>query len=396
MKIPAPFKAPILSLLLLSLACEGGAPPPDPAEIPSASESKSGRLVIVGGALQSENTPVYQAVLDGRLDGGPLCVIPTASGTPERSMEGYVTAFNELGGAETARGVLITVDDPSRATDQSLRAELEACGGFFFTGGSQSRIVEVFRPGGETTPALEAVKNRWRAGAVVAGSSAGAAIMTDPMIAGGSSDAALRVGVRYDEEGEGVWLQRGLGFLEMGVMDQHFLARGRWGRLVVAVLNGQVGGIGFGIDENTALVVDGNSARVVGESGVIFLDARDASREEAGTGGYGIRLYLLGKGDVVLLDEGVVTWEAGKASIPQSGEPFSPDDPDLFARFNFLKVLHDLARSPDPRVTLSQGDHLVELRKEAGFNVLSLEGEGIAGTPNGLSLGPLILSVWRQ
>lgn len=388
----------VLSLVLASvLSCESGAPPPDLDETPAASgATSSGRLVIVGGALQSENTPVYQAVLDGRLEGGPVCVLPTASGTPERSMEGYVTAFNELGGPEAARGILLTVDNPSEADEESVRAQLEACGGFFFTGGSQSRIVEVFRPDGGTTLALEAVRSRHEAGAVVSGSSAGAAIMTDPMIAGGSSDSALRVGLRSDEEGEGVWLQPGLGFLESGLIDQHFLARGRWGRLAVAVLNSGGDGLGFGIDENTALVVDGDTARVVGESGVIFLDARSASGEEGGTGGYGLRLFLLGPGDRVSLTDGEVMWDGMKEPLPSFENSFHISEPDLFARNNLLTLLYEFARAADPRVTLSQEEYLVEFRKEPGFEVLARSGEAMDSPPKGLSLGPVVLSFWRE
>ena len=256
--------AALLILVLFPvLACEAGAPPSGGSEGTRVAETvETGRLVIVGGGLQSENTPVYEAILDGRLGSDPLCVIPTASGTPERSMEGYVSTFDELGGPGTARGILLTVDEPARADSEAVAAQLKSCSGFFFTGGSQSRITTVLRPQGEATAAFEAIWERFMAGAVVAGSSAGAAIMTDPMIAGGGSLEALQMGIRSEEEdAEGVLIEPGLGFLEIGLIDQHFLARGRWGRLLVAILDSGGDGLGFGIDENTALRARSGSGR---------------------------------------------------------------------------------------------------------------------------------------
>ena len=383
--------------LIASWGCgaEGPPNPPVSEEIFEARKGEDGRLVIIGGGLQSENTAVYQAVLDGRWGPGPLCVLPTASGTPTSSMDGYVAAFNALGGPGTAQGILLTVDNGYVAGSEEMAARLKGCSGFFFTGGVQSRIMEVFLPGGEPTPAYAALWERFRAGAVVSGSSAGAAIMTDPMIAGGSSAGALAAGIRT-AEGEGVWLQEGMGFLKDGVVDQHFLARGRWARLLVAILGSASDSLGFGIDENTALVVEGDSARVVGESGVVFLDARDATLEQGGNGGYGVLFYLLGRGDVVDLLTGDVKRESSKAPLPQTGVPFGSPNADLFSPWTLLPVLSEFGSAPDPRLTFRQEGHFLEFRKEPSFEALAWDGLGVQGTLHGLSLGPFVLSVWRE
>lgn len=388
----------IASLPASFAACGGGEPAPSvDAEAATEEGPSPGPLVIVGGALDRDNLPVYQAILDGRSGSGPLCVIPTASGSPEESMEGYVTAFDSLGGEGTAEGIFITVDDPSRAMDSATVDALEGCSGFFFTGGSQSRIADVFMPGGEPTPAFHAVRGRLQQGAVVSGSSAGAAIMTDPMIAGGSSEGALEHGVRSGADGEGVWLRPAFGFLEPGIVDQHFLARGRWGRLLVAVLASVQDSLGFGIDENTALVVQGDAARVSGESGVVYMDARDASREAGGNGGHGIRLYLLGVGDVVSLADGRVTPAPDKSELGSSPSGPSPAAAtDVFEDWKLLDLLHSMAMAPDTLVTFREAGHVVEFRKAEGFRALAGSGEGIRGTPKGLFLGPLVVSVRRE
>jgi cyanophycinase len=108
---------------------------------------------------------------------------------------------------------------------------------------------------------------------MVGGTSAGAAIMSDPMIAGGSTTTAIARGVRRsaietdeDDDGAagGVSITPGIGFLASAIIDQHFLARGRIGRLVAAVLDLDEFDIGFGVDEDTGLVIDDDVAYVVG------------------------------------------------------------------------------------------------------------------------------------
>lgn len=388
----------LLLTLLFIPACEGTGSRPSAIgnEAEEARKGEAGRLVIIGGALRSENTPIYQAVLDGRWGGGPLCVLPTASGTPTSAMEGYVAAFDALGGAGTAEGILLTVEDRGEAASEDVVSRLRACSGFFFAGGVQSRITDVLLPHGEPTPAYHALWERFQAGAVVSGSSAGAAVMSDPMIAGGSSEGALRQGVQGTTEGDGVWLAKGLGFLGSGMVDQHFLARGRWARLLVGLLGSEKDSLGFGIDENTALVVEGDSAWVVGESGVVFLDARFAVREDGGNGGYGVRMYLLGAGDVVEMGSGYVRSGAGKAPVLQGEEHFASPDTDLFGPRALPGMLLELSMAPESRLTFRQGGHFLEFRKEPGFKAMAWEPSGLQDRPQGLFLGPFVLSVWRE
>ena len=311
-------------------------------------------------------------------------------------MEGYVQDFDALGGPGTAEGILLTVDNRAQALDPGLADRMRECSGFFFTGGVQSRVLDVLLPDGEPTPAYHALWERYQAGAVISGSSAGAAIMSDPMIGGGTSVDALGQGIQSTEEAAGVWVTQGLGFLKEGLVDQHFLARGRWARLMVAVLGTEGDSLGFGIDENTALVVEGDSAWVVGESGVVFLDARPAAREDDGNGGYGVRLYLLGAGDGVDLRSGTVEWDVEKSPVPARAEHFSNPEADLFSSWSLLSVLHELAISPDDRLTFHQDGHFLEFRKEPGFRAMSSEGPGVQGLPKGLFLGPFVLSAWRE
>jgi cyanophycinase len=369
-----------------------------PFRVPAAEQAQHGRLVIVGGGLSRDTEAVYRAVLDGRAGDGPLCVIPTAGAEPESAITSTVAAFARYGG--TAEGVLISTDNPEAADDARIADQLRRCSGFYFTGGVQSRIVSVFRPAGHSTPAHDAVMERFRNGAVVAGSSAGAAIMSDPMIAGGSTTLALARGVRRgdsgtdddDEAGAGaVSVTTGLGFLP-AIVDQHFLARGRIGRLITAVLDLGEFDVGFGIDENTALVVEGTSARPVGASGVVVIDARHAYR--AGRSASGVDLHLLSAGDSYDMLSGRVTMAPDKQPPPAAAQQVALPD-DIFARWSFLHLLHHFGTAAQTDVSMSVEGGELRLHRSAHFNAASRAGEGVQGTPSGLSVTGLKLDVRR-
>ncbi|MDX1493000.1 MAG: cyanophycinase [Longimicrobiales bacterium] len=348
-----------------------------------------GRLVIVGGGLDAETAPVWEAVVEGRDGDGPLCVLPTASGVPERSMASARDALNRYGGEGTAVGVMITEGDTAMAADPEVVARLEACAGYWFVGGQQSRVTATLAPGGEATPALEAIRRRHQDGAVVAGTSAGAAIMSPWMIAGGSSEEALEVGFREEPEGDGVVLTDGLGFFPTGVVDQHFLARGRIGRLLVTVLERPEIAVGFGIDENTALVVDGGEARVAGESGVVVVDGRGDDPERA-------VLSLAGPGDRIDLRTLEVTFDPAKVPLPVEDASFA--EVDILERWAFLNALLTFSTRMDVGMVADFNGRLLTLEKGDGFRAVmdapggaegtDTERTGPQGTPAGFGAGP--------
>ncbi len=365
---------------------------------PAADQPTEGRLVIIGGGLSGQNEAVYRDILDARLDGGPICVIPTAGASPESSMESAAGRFERWGGEGAARGILISTDNPESALDPAVAEEIRSCGGFFFTGGQQSRIVNVFLPEGERSPAYEAVMERFRAGAVVSGSSAGAAIMTSPMIAGGSSEGAFEDGL----DG-GVRLTPGLGFMPASVMDQHFLARGRIGRLIVAVLQAPEFASGFGVDENTALVVEGDRAWVTGASGVVLVDgSRATASGETPAASTGVRLELLGAGDTIDLRTLQVREPAGKAPVrgleivaTDDDEPSPPEAPvdGLFDNWMLLHLFHHFAHEGEATIVSEVEGHRVTLSAGSDLRGVAHPEIGVRGTPQGLSVGPIRVEI---
>lgn len=384
--VPRPGGALVAAAAILLIGCSA----PE-AEMAESASVEVGRLVIIGGALDAENADVFHAILQGRSGDAPLCVVPTASSDAEEAMTGMVERLDGYGGAGAATGVLISTDDPERARDPEVATALSRCSGFYFTGGSQSRVLDVFLPDGDTTVAYRALRSRWEEGAVLAGSSAGAAMMSSVMISGGSSEEAVEVGVAADAEADGVQLRPGMGFFPAAVLDQHFLARGRIGRLLVTTLQDGTPRVGLGIDENTALIVDGDSAVVVGASGVVVVDGRSADRT-APHRGAGIEVSLAGAGDVVDLTTFEVRHGDGKRAVPVTDAPFRAAE-DVLDRWVFLHVLLGLATLDTAELAFTVPGATLTVAKTADFAAVRSEGVGVEGAPRGFSAGPLVVGL---
>jgi hypothetical protein len=216
--------------------------------------------------------------------------------------------------------------------------------------------------------------------------------MSGVMIASGVSLEALERGIAAQEDSAGVNVRRGMGFFESAILDQHFLARGRIGRLLVTVLATDSLPVGLGIDENTALVVEGDTALVVGASGVVVVDGRGVERRSP-TRGTGLRVTLAGKGDVVDLRTLEVRRGPGKIALPLSDAPVTlPDDP--FARWAFLHLMRDLAASPETAASFEVGGAVLAIREGDGFSAAMRASEGgVEATPAGFSAGPFVVDL---
>ncbi len=260
-----------------------------------------GNLVIVGGGLEANNGSVFTQLIDlaGGAGTASFAVIPSAGGAP---MQSFVYFRSELisYGVKPENIHLIPValmdDDSTRDVNESewknngnelrLADLVRKCSAVWFTGGDQQRTMKTLvLPDGSQTPVLTAVWDVYRTGGVIGGTSAGAAIMSEAMICGGNSLGALIHGVISDYQGDdfpdsnGVLMSRGLGFFPGGIVDQHFQVRSRIGRLAVALMKGKPRfNLGFGIDENTALIYFGKKhlVMVAGASGVTILNSKDA------------------------------------------------------------------------------------------------------------------------
>ncbi|MBN8431226.1 cyanophycinase [Microbulbifer salipaludis] len=297
--------------------------------------SQSGHLLIVGGALRSDNQAVYQAFIDAIPAAYPnVAIVPAASGRPAHYAQQFTDDLRAFGFTGEVRVLPIAVkDDPSTesvdesqwrngGSDEALAESLQDVGGIWFVGGDQTRTTDtLLDQEGTDTPVLAAIRTQLSRGAVIGGTSAGAAIMSHSMIAAGDSLSALTlpatdeyVGMESQESGQ-LLLSRGLGFLPVGIVDQHFDRKARLGRLVRALGHSAepIGRIGFGVDEDTALLVnlDGKFMQVLGAGNLVVADARNAhfsddSEAEGAFAVRGVELSVLSAGDRLHWSDGKV------------------------------------------------------------------------------------------
>jgi cyanophycinase len=326
--------------ILLSLACiAAGAG----TALPAWAQRK---LVLAGGGLEdltgivyNGNTPrapgtgpaptgtqihtvnIYQRIVQLTGGGKNIGVFTTASDATSAQSNGayYVDVFRYHGAGAGTAWIPVRISNNGNCAvnnaDPALVSQINGMDGFFFGGGDQSRILKCFYNGSGTSrtdsPIMVALRNKFQAGALVAGTSAGTAVQAGiPMVTGGESYYGLRYGV-YTSVGTSsavptsanndpsvtttnYWDRLayepagGFGFFAEGLLDTHFSERGRQGRIVRLALS-QLVNMAYGVDENTALVVEnaGTSSAVmsvVGENGVFVFDLTQASSTRVAPG----------------------------------------------------------------------------------------------------------------
>jgi cyanophycinase len=271
----------------------------------AAAQRPRGPLFIVGGAFRLNNEVLWHRLID--LAGGAgakIAVMPTAAAKPLRAGEQIAAHLNSLGCAAFVVPVsprLKDIDVKTSAADPVLVDQIKEASGVYFVGGQQGRITEsLLNTDGSPTPVLEAIFEVWAKGGVIAGSSAGAAIMSQDMFK--TPPSVLEILKDGIEKGKSV--VKGLGFLEPGWMvDQHFLARGRLPRLLVAME-----ALGYqkavGVDENAAIIVQNGIIEAAGHKGAVIIDLSRAQRNRAVTGFNltGARITYLDSGDKYEMD----------------------------------------------------------------------------------------------
>lgn len=231
--------------------------------------NQKGYLLIIGGGKRPDLVMKKFIELADGFSGGKILVLPMASADPKETGEYQSHQLRLLG----AKNVDFLIVHREEADEDSMVAKLNDVKGVFFSGGSQSRIIRAI--GGSAF--ARKLKEIYHNGAVIGGTSAGAAVMSKIMITGDEKrpdENPNRVFAKI--EGDNIVTIDGLGFLENVIIDQHFLKRKRHNRLISLVLE-HPDKVGMGIDESTALLVhpDGKF-EVLGESCVVIYDARKA------------------------------------------------------------------------------------------------------------------------
>jgi cyanophycinase len=307
------------------------------------SNAPAGTVIVIGGALKAGSDAVWQRIVDEAGGAGaPIAVFPTAAYEPERIAAQIVAALNRCGAQAEVIPVapnLEGVDLQAQLHDPVLIDRVAASRAVFFSGGAQELIVDTLQPGGRPTAMLQAIRAVFESGGVVAGTSAGAAVMSRLMFRDAMDNLLVlkgqwRAGHEYDQ---------GLAFVGPDLLiDQHFLKRGRIGRLLPA-MRALGYRLGLGVDENAAVVIQGPRLEVIGGSGAVLVDLDGATGDPAlpAFNLQGARLSYLDSGDHHDLDRGVTTPSERKLR-GQRIEPLAAGfKPGLQSDRYFLDVLAD-------------------------------------------------------
>lgn len=317
--------------------------------------------IVIGGALRSDNDAVWQRIVDeAGGQGARIAVFATAAANPQRAAGLIVAALNQRGAQAEAIAVaprLKDVDLARNLRDPALIAKVKASGGVFFSGGSQELIVDTLQPGGQATEMLQAIRGVFERGGVVAGTSAGAAIMSRMMFRDAQDNDLILKGLWR----EGREYDRGLGFVGPDLfVDQHFLKRGRIGRILPAMR-----ALGYtkalGVEENSAIVVKGSAVEVIGARGALLVDLSQAS-SDARIPAFNLKgavLSYLDRGDRHDLKTGVSAASAWKQREPRIDpaasdyKPYLQTDPyylDILGDQTIVAAMTQLLDSPQPEV----------------------------------------------
>lgn len=253
----------------------------------------AGPLIIIGGHEDKEGRRLILKEIAKRVQGGRLIIATVASHEPEGYFEAYQRAFEGLGVGDL---VELYVHDRAETLESEVLQTLEGAAGVFFTGGDQLRISSQIGD----TPIEKRIREIHAGGGVIAGTSAGASVMSDTMLVRGTSGETHRIGDLH--------MAAGLGLLHDVIIDQHFAERGRIGRLLGAVAqNPRV--LGIGIDEDTAIVVEGGEFEVHGRAGVYIVDGAGVTQSNIAEAKpdralsiSDIRMHVLSAGDRFVLD----------------------------------------------------------------------------------------------
>jgi len=247
-----------------------------------------GPLFIIGGHEDKEGKRRILKAIAREARSRRLVIATIASHAPEGYFDSYQKGFEGLGVGEL---VELYVEDRAEAHDPAKLALLDEAAGVFFSGGDQLRISSQIGD----TPLEARIREIWQGGGFLAGTSAGASVMSDTMLVRGTSSESHRLGDLH--------MAPGLGLVRDVIIDQHFAERGRIGRLLGAVAQSPRV-LGIGIDEDTAIVLRGGAFEVLGSGAVYVVDASGVTASNVAEGRadcalsmFDVRMHVLANGD---------------------------------------------------------------------------------------------------
>jgi cyanophycinase len=249
-------------------------------------------ILVIGGAEDKVHGREILQTFYNRAGGAnaQLAIIPSASREPALQGERYQKIFQDMGAKEIK---VFDIRERHHCEEPDWHKYLETCTGVFMTGGDQLRLYSLLTD----TPLMDKIRASAHTGKIaLAGTSAGAAVMSHQMIVGGGSGEAPNRAL--------VDMGTGFGILPELIVDQHFYNRNRLARLISAVA-ADPGKLGVGIDEDTCALFEGvDQLKVVGKGAVTIVDAREMTHTNLNQASptdplsvFNLRVHILTHGD---------------------------------------------------------------------------------------------------
>ncbi len=249
-----------------------------------------GSLLIIGGHEDKTGDKIILRFLAKKIGKSAKVVVATiASEMPGEMFDEYEQVFRGLGIRHVHH---LGVESREEAGEETKVRILKDADAVFFTGGDQLRITSQLGD----TPIFARIHEIFSSGGLIAGTSAGASVMTETMLVSGDASESQRIDSTLK-------LAPGFGLLPGVIVDQHFAERGRISRLLSAVAqNPRI--IGIGVDEDSAIFVQRGRFQVVGTNAVYVIDGSKItftniteSDPDNPVGVYGIRLHVMNQAD---------------------------------------------------------------------------------------------------
>jgi len=249
-----------------------------------------GSLLIIGGHEDKEGEKLILRMLAKKVGkAGKLVVATVASGSPRSLFDEYEACLRGIGMRHIHH---LHVESREEARNESKLRVLRDTDAVFFTGGDQLKITSQIGD----TPIFSRVHEIYNSGGLIAGTSAGASVMTETMMVAGDGDQSHRIGSTLK-------LAPGFGLLPGVIVDQHFAGRGRIGRLLGTIAHNPRM-LGIGLDEDAAILVRRGRFQVVGSGAVYVVDGGRVSFTNINEAKpdeplciYDVRLHVLNQSD---------------------------------------------------------------------------------------------------
>lgn len=255
-----------------------------------SSVAQDGKLFIIGGGKRPQ--PMIERLVEeaGIKSSGYGIILPMSSSEQDSSVWYAKIQFTDLGLTNIVGMNFNKGDLPTKSQLDSIKnAPL-----IYISGGDQNKFMDIVAG----TDIKEAIYEAYQNGSVIAGTSAGAAVMSKKMITGNELKHPDYSSTFRNIEADNIEIAEGLGLVDGVIIDQHFVKRSRYNRLLSAAIE-YPDHLGIGIDESTAILVYKNTAEVVGESQVVLFKnpAQSMKKEQGLLGAKDLQLSILLPGE---------------------------------------------------------------------------------------------------